>query len=213
MKEKIPVLIDTDIGDDIDDAFALCLAMRSPEIRLLGVTTVHRCAKHRARMAKALLRAGGFGYVPVHAGDSRPLKCTSVYGRPIDYADLPHSYDSEYDDVSYDGDDAVSFLAETLKKSSDKVTIVTLGALTNLARLLCEHPEVHEKIGLTCTMGGAYSMNWGEYNFCCDPEAAAVVLESGLPQHCVGVDVTFQCKLNGELLEQSVRSPIPACKC
>ncbi len=209
MKEKIPVLIDTDLGDDIDDAFALCLAMRSPEIRLLGVTTVHRCAKQRAKMAKALLRAGGFGDVPVHAGDSRPLKSTSVYGRPIDYGDLPHSYDDEYADVSYDGDDAVSFLAETLKNSSSKVTIVTLGALTNVARLLLEHPEAREKIGLICTMGGAFSMNWGEYNFCCDPDAAAVVLESGLPQYCVGVDVTFQCKLNGELLEQVRTHPHP----
>ena len=60
MKERIPVIIDTDLGDDIDDAFALCLAMQSPELEILGVTTVHRCAAYRAKMAKSLLNAGGF---------------------------------------------------------------------------------------------------------------------------------------------------------
>ena len=83
MKDRIPVLIDTDLGDDIDDAFALCLAMRSPEIRVLGVTTVFRCAKYRAKMAKALLCAGGFSEIPVYAGESKPLECTSVHGHPL----------------------------------------------------------------------------------------------------------------------------------
>ena len=209
MKDKKLILIDTDLGDDIDDAFALCLAMCSPEIELLGVTTVFRCASHRAKMAKALLRAGGFGNVPVHAGRSRPLACTTVHGREIDYGEAPKSYAEEYEDVLYDGDDAPDFLIEVLERSARKITIVTLGALTNIALVLQRRPDLYAKIECITIMGGAFSMNWGEYNFCCDPDAAAFVLDSGLPIRCVGVDVTFCCKLSGELLDRVQTHPHP----
>ena len=209
MKDRIPVLIDTDLVDDIDDAFALCLAMRSPEIRVLGVTTVFRCAKYRAKMAKALLCAGGFSEIPVYAGESKPLECTSVHGHPIDYSELPHSYAEEYEGVEYDGDDVVVFLIRALESSEKKVTLVTLGALTNVAKVLQARPDLFGKIEKLCIMGGSYSMNWGEYNFCCDPKAASIVMGSGLPMQCVGVDITFQCKLSGQLLEEVVKHPHP----
>ena len=209
MKDKIPVLIDTDLGDDIDDAFALCLAMQSPELEILGVTTVHRCAKQRAKMAKALLTAGGFSSVPVHAGRSKPLFRNTVHGRVLNYNDLPHSYAEEYDSVRYDGDDAVAFLIGALERSERKITLITLGALTNIALLLQTRPDLADKIERLCIMGGAFSMNWGEYNFSCDADAAAVVMESGLPIYCVGVDITFRCKLSGELLERVQTHPHP----
>lgn len=173
MKERIPVIIDTDLGDDIDDAFALCLAMQSPELEILGVTTVHRCAAYRAKMAKSLLNAGGFCEVPVYAGESKPLVRESVHGRPLDYGEKPHSYAEEYDATEYDGDDAVSFIVGTLEKSDRKITLVTLGALTNIALVLQKRPDLFKKIEKLCIMGGAFSMNLGEYNFSCDPDAAA----------------------------------------
>lgn len=165
MKERIPVIIDTDLGDDIDDAFALCLAMQSPELEILGVTTVHRCAAYRAKMAKSLLNAGGFCEVPVYAGESKPLVRESVHGRPLDYGEKPHSYAEEYDATEYDGDDAVSFIVGTLEKSDRKITLVTLGALTNIALVLQKRPDLFGKIEKLCIMGGAFSMNLGEYNF------------------------------------------------
>lgn len=197
------LIIDTDIGDDIDDAFALCLAMQSPEINLLGVTTVFRCAGARARIAKKLLTLGGFGNVPVHAGSNRPLQITELFGKPIDYGRLPKEYGPEFDSVEYDGDDAVAFMANLLAAAAEPVTIVTLGALTNVARLLTEYPNLKDRIAEIDIMGGSYfHMNKCEYNFACDPHAADTVLCAGLKVYCVGVDITFRCRLGEQALDR-----------
>ena len=95
---------------------------------------------YRAKMAKSLLNAGGFCEVPVYAGESKPLVRESVHGRPLDYGEKPHSYAEEYDATEYDGDDAVSFIVGTLEKSDRKITLVTLGALTNIALVLQKRP-------------------------------------------------------------------------
>ncbi len=198
MEKKIPVIIDTDLGDDIDDAFALCLAAQSPEIQLLGVTTVHRCPQYRAKMAKALLNAAGM-QVPVHAGIAKPLKVQTVHGKTLNYTQKPLSWAEEFASIEYDGNDAVDFLVKTIESSQEKVTLVTLGALTNVATLIMRRPDLKEKIQLSI-MGGAFLRNWGEYNFSCDPDAADIILQSGIQARCVGIDITFQCKLSGDLL-------------
>ena len=208
MKNRIPVIIDTDLGDDIDDAFALCLAVQSPEIELLGVTTVHRCPKFRAKMAKALLNAAGYPSIPVHAGLAEPIKTRVVHGKALDFSAKPISWTEEYKNVEYDGDDGVDFLIRTIEASKEPVTVVTIGALTNVATLFKLRPDLKEKVRLSI-MGGAFLRNWGEYNFSCDPDAADFVLQSGVETRCVGVDVTFQCRLNGELLDKVIKNPHP----
>ena len=146
MKERIPVIIDTDLGDDIDDAFALCLAMQSPELEILGVTTVHRCAAYRAKMAKSPAYTGTSQNPPAVRSDFAIFARESVHGRPLDYGEKPHSYAEEYDATEYDGDDAVSFIVGTLEKSDRKITLVTLGALTNIALVLQKRPDLFGKI-------------------------------------------------------------------
>lgn len=206
--KKIPVIIDTDLGDDIDDAFAICLAVQSPEIELLGVTTVHRCPKSRAKMAKALLKAAGFPDIPVHAGLAEPIRTRTVHGKLLDFDLKPISWSDEYKDIEYDGDDAVSFLAKVIESSKEPVTVVTIGALTNIATLLTKRPDLKSKMRLS-VMGGAYLRNWGEYNFSCDPDAADLVLQSGIETLCVGIDITFQCRLSGEMLEKIMNHTHP----
>lgn len=206
---KIPVIIDTDIGDDIDDSFALCLAMQSPELEVLGVTTVFRCAKERAKIAKKLLTEGGRGDIPVHAGESRPLSTQVIYGRPINFNQLPQLYGEEFEDTRYEGDDAVEFIAKTLMSHPQKVTIVTLGALTNIASVLKKYPEAASRIEKLYIMGGAYLINLGEFNFSCDPEAADIVISSSLPKVCVGIDITFKCKFDGEYLDKLMANKHP----
>ena len=97
MSMRIPVIIDTDIGDDIDDAFALCLAMQSPEIEILGVTTVFKNTRARAMIAKKLLTLGGYPDIPVAAGASIPLSNPEMFGKPVDFEELPKSYRPEYE--------------------------------------------------------------------------------------------------------------------
>lgn len=208
MIKKIPIIIDTDIGDDIDDAFTLCLAMQSPEIELLGVTTVHRCPKYRAKIAKALLNAGGFSHIPVHAGIAHPLKTEIVHGKKLDYNKKPLSWSQEFENVCYDGDDAIDFLIKTIENSEEKINVVTIGALTNVATVLQKRPDLKEKINLT-VMGGAFLRNWDEYNFACDPHAADFIVQSGIPTKCVGIDITFKCRLQGELLRKIAENNHP----
>ena len=197
MLRKLPIIIDTDIGDDVDDAFALCLAMASPEVSILGVTTVYCDTVKRARIAARLLREGGFPGVPVHAGRGLPLKTRTIYGRPLEPDKTPSGYDAGFDGERIDGGDAVGFIIRTLESAREPVCIVTMGALTNIAAVLTERPDLKKKISFLSVMGGAFNMNVGEYNFCCDPEAASLVLSCGAEIKCAGLDVTFKCSVNG----------------
>lgn len=196
--QPINVIIDTDIGDDIDDAAALCAAMQSPELHILGVTTVFKDTRKRARIAKRLLRLGGHGEIPVYAGASRPLKNQEVYGKQVDFEEPPITYSEEYEGEEIDtGKTAREFIIEELEKCTSPIRFITLGALTNLAEVLLERPDLKTKIESVFVMGGAYStFHVGEYNFSCDPEAADLVLESGVKLLCAGLDVTFQCCLS-----------------
>ena len=209
---KIPVIIDTDIGDDIDDAFALCLAMRSPELRILGVTTVFKDTVKRAKIAKKLLTDGGLSLVPVCAGSQKPFNQTKVYGKKIDIKEPPICYDEKFDTCEIDSTDAVDFIIETLEKSDEKITIITLGALTNIAHVILKRPDLLNKIEQISIMGGAFLVNWCEYNFCCDPYAANIVIDCGIPIRCVGIDITFKCMLTKEQMQQIEESSHPCLK-
>lgn len=212
-KDVIPVIIDTDIGDDIDDAFALCLAMKSPELKLLGVTTVFKDTVRRARMAAAILRLGGFGEIPVVPGCGIPINNPYKFGQKQDFQEKPWTYidelDSEYVDMKQD---AVGFIIDTIKKSTTPITIITLGALTNIAHVFKQYPKAVDKIDRIVMMGGAYLMNFMENNIACDPEAAQEVLDSGVKILGVGIDVTLKCKLDGKCIAKLEAHPHPCIK-
>lgn len=214
MKEnKIPVIIDTDIGDDIDDAFALCLAMKSPELDILGVTTVFKNTVCRARMASRLLRLGGFSHVPVRAGCGIPLSNPEKFGFKQDFYEKPLMYLDEMDDEPVDvSQDAADYIIHTLEQSKAPITLITLGALTNIAEILRRRPEIKSKIQRIVMMGGAFLMNFCEHNIACDPEAARMVMDSGVEILGVGLDVTFKCKLNEIQLAQLEAHPNPCIK-
>lgn len=209
MKKKIPVVIDTDIGDDIDDAFALCLAMQSPEIRLLGVTTVFKNTVARAKIARRLLRLGGFPDIPVAAGASVPLANPEMFNKKVDVSEFPCTYRQGWENEKIEAESGTDLLIRLLEESSEPVTVVTLGALTNLADLLRRRPDLKEKIRCIHMMGGAFLINWTEYNFACDPEAAQLVLASQIPIRAVGVDVTLGCMVGQRQIEQLRESSHP----
>jgi len=200
---RIPVIIDTDIGDDIDDAFALCLAIKSPELEILGVTTVYRDTTRRAKIAKRLFRLAGRPDVPIVAGCGTSINNPLKFGKAQDFAAKPDTYIDEIDDEVIDTDkNAITFLYETIKASEIPVTIITIGALTNIAILLRQYTDVKDNIRQIVMMGGAYFMNFSEHNISCDPEAAQIVLDSGIEILGVGLDVTFKCKLEEDHLRQ-----------
>ena len=191
------IWLDTDIGGDIDDALALMLAMASKEVELVGVSTVFENTEARAKIAKTLLKMGGFGKVPVYAGNGAPYLAKSVHDIPVDVKRLPKTYsDVLFGKAEYDGTDAVEEMGKRFSQSRGEISLVTLGALTNAARLIERFPQAAEKIRCIYIMGGAAKLNLNEFNLSCDPEAADVVFSSKIPKKVVTLDVTFRCRLS-----------------
>jgi inosine-uridine nucleoside N-ribohydrolase len=203
----ISIVLDCDPGHD--DAIALLLALASPEVELLGVTTTYGNQTLEKTTANALrvLELVGRADVPVVAGAARPLErelvvAAHVHGESgLDGPVLPEP------SVAAAGADAVAFTAEAARGAAGPVTLVATGPLTNVARYLAAHgPGGIERIVL---MGGAIAEGnftpAAEFNIWCDPEAAAIVLASGLDVTMVGLDVTHKALL-GPTVEERLRA-------
>jgi len=195
----IPVLIDCDPGHD--DALALLLALASPELEVLGVTTVagNQTVDKTTANALRVLELAGRTDIRVAAGAERPLVgelvvAADAHGETgLDGPDLPPASTEPV------AGHAVDFLAARLAESERSVTLVPLGPLTNVALLLAAHPAAAAKIERIVLMGGAV---WegnqtpsAEFNIWIDPEAAARVFDSGLDVTMVGLDVTNKAVL------------------
>jgi purine nucleosidase len=175
----IPIILDTDIGTDVDDAFALIMAVREPKIDLRAVTTVYGDVDLRARMAKKFLLSLEKPEVPVGAGRAVPLyDGKGSYWGGWEGKGLLEPLDEK---IPYESNDAIDLMYQVLSTSQDKVTLVAIGPLTNLAVLVQEHPEIKPKIKEIICMGGTLQPNDEEWNVQCDPDAALCLFTSGLP--------------------------------
>jgi inosine-uridine nucleoside N-ribohydrolase len=202
----IPVILDCDPGHD--DAIALLLALASPELELLGVTTTYGNQTLEKTTANALrvLELVGRTDIPVAAGAERPLTrelvvAAHVHGESgLDGPVLPEARAAALPE------EAAAFVARAIRDASRPVTLVATGPLTNVARYLAAHgPAGIERI---VVMGGAIAEGnftpAAEFNVWCDPEAAAAVFGSGLDVTMMGLDVTHQALL-GPAVEARIR--------
>jgi inosine-uridine nucleoside N-ribohydrolase len=198
------IILDCDPGHD--DAIALLLALASPEVELLGVTTVcgNQTLDKTTANALRVLEFAGRGDVPVHAGADRPLVrevrvAAHVHGESgLDGPELPPP------STQPGAQHAVDFLADRIRAREGKVTLVPTGPLTNVALLFALHPDaVPERIVL---MGGAIGEGnitpAAEFNIWADPEAAERVFARGLDTTMVGLDVTHQALITRAHTEQ-----------
>jgi purine nucleosidase len=188
---KQMILIDTDIGDDIDDALALALALRSPEIELLGVTTVFGDTQRRAQLAAHLLNIAGREDVPVVPGIAQPLQ---LHHRP---SGVPQAaiLDERAVFPAIRQMEAAEFLIQTAQAHFGRVTLVCIGPLTNVATALMTEPGLFMALQRIIIMGGTSSIPLPDWNIRSDARAAQIVLGSGVPITMVGLDVTMRCQL------------------
>jgi inosine-uridine nucleoside N-ribohydrolase len=198
----IPVatLYDTDIGDDIDDAWALSVCIRHPQINLIGVTTVHRDTELRAAQARLLLELAGRSEVPVAAGGRDALDRTFELVRNNQADVLSPEDEARLRKGRVDG---VRFLAERVE-ANPGCTLLPVGPFTNIGRLIVEFPEAFYKVGRIVLMGGHVmpDREGPEYNACVDPRATRLMFTSGKPITMIGLDVTLRCVMTpGELEE------------
>lgn len=206
--EKRKVIIDCDPG--IDDSLAIMLALKSPEIEVVGITIV--CGNSPVEMgfqnAKKILKKMGRLDIPVFIGASRPIKREYVNALDTHGEDgLGESFLPEVEGYEQDMD-AVDFLVSALK--NEKISIIALGPMTNLAHLIQRDREVFLNVEKLVSMGGSYKSHGNcspvaEYNYWCDPDAAALVYETmhvaGKCIHMVGLDVTRKIVLTPTILE------------
>jgi inosine-uridine nucleoside N-ribohydrolase len=203
----IPCVLDCDPGHD--DAIALLLALASPELELLGVTTTYGNQTLAKTTANALriLELVGRTEIPVAAGADRPLErelvvAAHVHGDSgLEGPVLPEA------STGPATSDAVTFLAERIGNASEPVAIVATGPLTNIARYLAAHGTAG--IARIVVMGGAIAEGnftpAAEFNIWCDPEAAAAVFDCGLDVSMMGLDVTHKALL-GPAVEARLRA-------
>ncbi|MCP4753597.1 MAG: nucleoside hydrolase [Proteobacteria bacterium] len=195
--EKTKIIIDTDIGDDIDDALAISFALNCPEIEIVGITTVFKNTELRAKMTKKLLQLHGRDDIPVYAGCSQPLMMT------VDRHEIPIQHFDELNDVAYETDmDGVDYIIETVMKSDGDIVLAGIGPLTNIAMALVKNPEIKEKIKEIVWMGGAFYFHFVTWNSIWDPEAVKIVFESGVPVTAVGRDVCQRIVLKPDKVER-----------
>ncbi len=202
MSEKI--IIDTDIGTDVDDAVALVLALKSPELDIQGVTTVYGDTDLRAAIALKLIELSGKTGIPVAAGCARPLVRreppyrTGYEGKGLDLGENRLRPIVQH---------AADLIIEKVSEFPGEITLVTIGPLTNAALAFTKDPGITDKLKGLIVMAGAtrlgkegLSLPVAEYNVKCDPEAAFIVFSSGIPLTMVGLDVTTKVRLNRDHL-------------
>jgi len=207
----VPILLDTDLGTDCDDAIALAFLARDPRCDLLGVTTVNGNVRRRAALAQGLLDLMGRGDVPVGLGAADPLGGEPSATMPVGViAREPRG------EVPDDAPSAEDVIVEALRSATTPVHVCGVGAFTNVATVLTAHPELHEAVAAVHLMGGClgpYGLVPGgrimpaipDYNLNGDPLAAAVCLGLPLPLRLVPQDVT-----NVLLLDPDDRAAIAA---
>jgi len=206
------ILIDTDPGKFTDDNVALVMCARSPErVSILGVTVVagNVWASQGATSARRTLRLLG-QRTPVHLGAQQPLVHTREMSRregPLDFAGAfatPKPRPRR--------ETAVEFMIRTLEREPDGVTILAIGPLTNVARVLQQRPDLAARVRRLVIMGGnlyvpGNASKAAEFNFWFDPEAARVVLRSNVPRKILfALDICNKAVLTREIFESVVRN-------
>ncbi|WP_421258173.1 pyrimidine-specific ribonucleoside hydrolase RihA [Aeromonas sp. 600886] len=213
----LPVILDCDPGHD--DAIALILALASPELKVLAVTTSagNQTPDKTLNNALRILTLLGRDDIPVAAGAPKPLAreliiADNVHGESgLDGPKLP---DPAFAPQAMTG---IELMARCLRESTEPVTLVPTGPLTNIALLLAAHPELKSKIARIVLMGGAAGAgNWtpaAEFNIYVDPEAADMVFKSGIPITMCGLDVTHEAQVMDEDIERvrAITNPVAQC--
>lgn len=191
-----PLIIDCDPG--VDDAIALLLALASPELEILGITTVagNVPLALTQRNARQICELAGQTQIPVFAGCPRPLvrrllTAEEVHGKSgLEGVMLPDPQ------MPLQPQHGVDFLVEILLQAPEPITVAATGPLTNIAMALVKAPQIAEKIEQLVLMGGSYGSGnitaAAEFNAYGDPHAAHVVFGSGLPIAMFGLNLTHQ---------------------
>jgi purine nucleosidase len=188
---RTKIILDTDIGDDIDDAFALALAMRSPEVEIVGITTAWGDTTLRARLVQRFLKENSVPEIPIAVGIETKSEANFSQARWAQDGDEFHKRT-----------DAVDFLLEQARKAPGEITLVAIGPLTNVGAAIARDAAGFRKFKRVVLMGGSIRKGYGdlgyapdrgpqpEYNIYSDVAAAQKLFASGVPIFMMPLDST-----------------------
>ncbi len=213
--ERHKVILDSDLGSDIDDAFALALLLASPELEIVGITLGHGQTDQRGRLACRLLYETGREEIPVALGRPTPL----VVGHPEITGPHPRqfSWAEGFSTVKPIDTPAADFIANQLRRHPGQITLISVGPVSNLADLLQKDPEVLQLAKRVYSMFGSFYLGYGgspvpsaEWNVRADIPAARILSSSTTPITYAGLDVTAFVELKVEQRQAlwSHRSPL-----
>ncbi len=201
------LIIDTDPGDDVDDVLALAFALLRPDLDVRAITTVTPFPDRRVHIVRKLLRLLGRTDIPVAAGAATPLGHADSEDNFNGGGDSGGGYMLNHYSIVSPGEaaaeppvdpDAVGLILRTVEEYPGEVAVVTIGPVTNLAKVLLREPDIAGKIKWIAMMGGEVRLERAEHNVAWDPEAAQVVLTSGVPLFMGTWDVTRRVVLMPE---------------
>jgi len=193
------ILIDTDIGGDVDDALALALMLNTPGIEIVGITNVYLANAWRAGVTKKILKVYGREDIPVCTGAEKPL---------IGWWDESRIPNSSPDYGEYNGKalpHAADFIIQ-MAEQHENLILCAIGPLTNVGIALAKVPHIAKNLKILI-MGGQVTKAHPEWNIVCDPEAARIVFESGADITMTGLDVTNRCQFTQEEVDSVKNTP------
>lgn len=204
------LIIDTDLGTDVDDCLALALAIQSPEVRLEAVTCVYGDVELRGRMAGKLLALAGLEEVPVALGAPRPLLGrVPVFWPGHEGIGLLSPGDPG---PRFDPRHAANLIVDAARESPGEIWLLAIGPLTDLALALQLEPRLPDLLAGVTTMSGVVRGPSGgappvpEHNVRCDPESAYLVYGSGLRLEVAPIDVTTQVRIDRSAAQRIARA-------
>lgn len=177
----VKIILDTDIGGDIDDALAVAFMVRRPELDVKAITTVCGRTDLRTRLLAKLLGILGRDDIPIASGRRYPLGPVGAVARQRleEHVPCQCAFVEEDEAVREPAcDSAEEIILHAVEEHAGDVGLVAIGPLTNIGAIIQEHPGLLKKINFINMMGGAYALNHAEYNVACDPEAASIVLRA-----------------------------------
>lgn len=210
MKQKVKILLDTDAGDDIDDALAIALGLASEEVEFVGITTVFKNTDERARLIKKLTYGSG---IPVYAGYCGgldfPIDPYEEHGRyPVaGKAGKFHldQYTPDLDEARYapenasaadPGEAAIRFIIDCCHRYGKDLIVLAIGPFINIAKVIEADPTALNLARKVVIMGGSYFDDFPEWNMRVDPTASDILFSGKVRNlECIGLDVTRKTKL------------------
>jgi len=205
------IIIDTDIGDDIDDAFAIALALRSPELQILGISTTFGDTEARARILDRMLGENARRDIPVLAGT--PTSTKNPMSQRV-YGDAGGRFTRAFHP------DAVEFILEQIRNNPGQITLVAIGPLINVGALIDKDSQTFLKLKRVVLMGGSVHCGYSEVGICPGPPpvpewnilndipAAEKLFRSGVPLYVMPLDST-QLKFNESMRSYLFRQGTP----